>query len=174
MLNKLLINVDSINDIIRADSLNGVRIIVVLTFIAFMFFCTYLFKNSRKHRIKILTKRNEAITPQEFFKIRKRGTGKRRTSTFDNEFDGVYIIYNITKDMYYVGQSKHVMARVNSHLTGHGNGDVYADYKYGDEFEITLIPLKESGYSSLNAMEKDTIDMYDAYTKGYNRTRGNE
>jgi hypothetical protein len=26
----------------------------------------------------------------------------------------------------------------------------------------------------LNAMEKDTIDMYDAYTKGYNRTRGNE
>ena len=87
---------------------------------------------------------------------------------------GVYIIYNITKDMYYVGQSKHVMARVNSHLTGHGNGDVYADYKYGDEFEITLIPLKESGYSSLNAMEKDTIDMYDAYTKGYNRTRGNE
>ena len=72
MLNQLLINVDSINDIIRADSLNGVRIIVVLTFIAFMFFCTYLFKNSRKHRIKILTKRNEAITPQEFFKIRKR------------------------------------------------------------------------------------------------------
>ena len=51
---------------------------------------------------------------------------------------------------------------------------MYADYKYGDEFEITLIPLKESGYSSLNAMEKDTIDMYDAYTKGYNRTRGNE
>ncbi len=173
MLNQLLINPDMLNNIIRADSQNGVRIIVILIFIIFMLICVYFFKNSRKDRIKKLARKNESTTPQEFFKLRKKVSGKRRVTTFDNEFAGVYIIYNETKDMYYVGQSKHVLARVNSHLTGHGNGDVYADYKYGDNIAITLIPLEGSGYGNLNTLEKDTIDLYDAYNKGYNRTRGN-
>ena len=65
------------------------------------------------------------------------------------------------------------MNRVNAHFTGHGNGDVYADWKYGDEFTIRIIRLEDSGYSSLNALERDTIASYSAYYKGYNKTRGN-
>lgn len=56
MLNQLLINVDSINDIIRADSLNGVRIIVVLTFIAFMFFVHICSKTAGNTESKYLLK----------------------------------------------------------------------------------------------------------------------
>ena len=76
MLNQLLINPDMLNNIIRADSQNGVRIIVILIFIIFMLICVYFFKNSRKDRIKKLARKNESTTPQEFFKLRKKVSGK--------------------------------------------------------------------------------------------------
>ena len=63
---------------------------------------------------------------------------------------------------------------MNMHFTGKGNGDVYADYKYGDEFTIKIIGLKHSGYRSLNALERDTIATFNAYAKGYNKTKGNK
>ena len=44
-----------------------------------------------------------------------------------------------TEDMYYVGQSTRVVGRLIQHLTGCGNGDVYADYKYGDDFELNVV-----------------------------------
>lgn len=75
--------------------------------------------------------------------------------------------------MYYVGQGKKVFQRVNNHFTGHGNGDVYADYKYGDKFTIKMIALENSGFTTLNELERNTIAPYDAYAKGYNKTRGN-
>ena len=87
---------------------------------------------------------------------------------------GVYILYNQTKNKYYVGQGKQLLNRVNMHLTGSGNGRVYADYKYGDRFTIQLIPLQGSGYHSLNELERVAISRYEAYSKGYNRTRGNK
>ena len=65
------------------------------------------------------------------------------------------------------------MDRVNTHFTGRGNGDVYADYKYGDVFTIKMIALDRSGFSTLNELERYTISYYDAYHKGYNKTRGN-
>lgn len=76
--------------------------------------------------------------------------------------------------MYYVGQGKKVFQRVNNHFTGHGNGDVYADYKYGDKFTIKMIALSKSGFSTLNELERNTIRTYDAFSKGYNKTRGNK
>ena len=86
---------------------------------------------------------------------------------------GVYIIYNQTKNLYYVGQAKRLYFRVKQHFTGHGNGDVYADYKYGDSFLIRLMTLRESGYDDLDLLEKDMIAKYHAYESGYNKTVGN-
>ena len=74
---------------------------------------------------------------------------------------------------YYVGQAKSVLKRVAAHLTGYGNWDVYADYKYRNECTVKTMALTQSGYDSMNALERDLIANYDAYTKGYNRTRGN-
>ena len=105
-------------------------------------------------------------SPQEFMRV-------RGALTRNGDFTGIYVIHNKTKDKYYVGQSVRMVGRVRQHLMGRGNGDVYADYKYGDKFEINLVSLRESGYDSLDALERDTIKAYGAYTKGYNRTRGN-
>jgi len=105
------------------------------------------------------------LTPDQFFKLRKQTQG---------DMVGVYVIYNHNKNMYYVGQATRLFFRVNQHMTGHGNGDVYADYKRGrDKMTIQLFPLANSGYYDLDKFEKDMIAKYDAYNKGYNKTAGN-
>lgn len=128
-----------------------------------------------KNKVTKLADNALEVTPQEFFRIRNSsngGRGKKHIST-QYDFAGVYILYNHTKNMYYVGQGKKVFQRVNNHFTGHGNGDVYADYKYGDDFTIKMIALENSGFSTLNELERNTIATYDAYSKGYNKTQGN-
>ena len=114
---------------------------------------------------KELLDNKKAISPEDFFEIRK--------NKIIDEFTGVYVIYNIDKDMYYVGQATRIIFRVNQHFTGRGNGDVYADYKYGDSFTIRLLPLSTSGYDSLDRFEKEMIDATGAYINGYNKTQGN-
>lgn len=115
------------------------------------------------------------MTPEEFMKMRKTSFGGRGSPSYalSKNFAGVYILFNKSKNMYYVGQGKQVLNRVNAHFTGKGNGDVYADYKYGDSFTIKMISLENSGYDSLNELERHTIARYDACSKGYNKTRGN-
>ncbi len=104
------------------------------------------------------------LTPDEFFAMRPNQEG---------DVVGVYVLKNQTKSKYYVGQAKKVFFRVNQHFTGHGNGDVYADYKYGDSFLIKIVKLSSSGYSDLDALERDLIKKYNAYSAGYNKTSGN-
>ena len=64
----------------------------------------------------------------------------------------------------YIGQSIHVMERVRQHFTGHGNGDVYADIKYGKSVYVRIVPCKKNG---LNKMEKNLIRAFHA-TESYN------
>ena len=105
------------------------------------------------------------MTPEQFFKLRK---------TIQGDMVGVYILYNKNRKMYYVGQATRLFFRVNQHFTGHGNGDVYGDFKRGgDKFTIKLIPLVNSGYYDLDKLEKDMINKYDSYNNGYNKTIGN-
>lgn len=128
-----------------------------------------------KEKIKRLKSGTIEMTPEEFLQMRKDTLGKNGKAYYGltRNFAGVYVLYNQTKNMYYVGQGQQVLSRVNSHFTGKGNGDVYADYKYGDLFTITLFALEESGFSSLNELERDAISAYGAYANGYNKTRGN-
>lgn len=114
------------------------------------------------------------MSPNELFSLMGQVnpvTKKRIMSRYD--FNGVYILHNTDKDMYYVGQSVQVIHRVNQHLTGQGNDGVYTDYKDGDAFLIRMIGLKESNYDTLNHLERDMIEKYDAYNTGYNNTKGN-
>ncbi len=68
----------------------------------------------------------------------------------------------------YIGQSVRACERVRNHLTGHGNGDVYADAKYGKYIRIQIVPCKKN---MINNLEKDLISAFNA-TDSYNKTRG--
>lgn len=126
-------------------------------------------------KIEGLANNTIEMTPEEFMEMRNTSFGGRGRKSYalTQNFAGVYILYNKSKDMYYVGQGKQVLNRVNSHFTGKGNGDVYADYKYGDEFTIRMIALENSGFETLNELERNTISYYNAFADGYNKTRGN-
>lgn len=126
-------------------------------------------------KIEELASNTLEMTPEEFFKMRKTSFDSHHSSyAMKKNFAGVYILFNQTKNMYYVGQGKQIFNRVNAHFTGKGNGDVYADYKYGNKFTIKMIALENSGFSTLNELERNTISKYNAYYKGYNKTRGNK
>jgi len=152
----------------------------VVLFIGIVFaarLCAIYFRyrwSSRKIRkIKKLASSVTELTPREFFELRKQKRGGRYISS-TCDFAGVYVLYNHDKKMYYVGQAKSIFSRVNNHFTGKGNGDVYADYKYGDDFTIKLLPLQNSGFDNLNDLEREAIAAYNSYAKGYNKTRGNK
>ena len=128
-----------------------------------------------RKQITDLANNSISLTPEEFFEMREfsvGGRGNPRVSSY-HDFTGVYILFNKTKNMHYVGQGTKVFGRVNNHFTGKGNGDVYADYKYGDSFSIKMISLKNSKFDSLNELERNVILTYDSYSSGYNKTRGN-
>lgn len=132
-------------------------------------------KENINKKIDELANNVTEITPEEFMKMRKCSFGGRGRPSYalTKNFAGVYILFNESKNMYYVGQGKQVLNRVNAHFTGKGNGDVYADYKYGDSFKIRMIALENSGFDTLNELERYTISRFNAYSHGYNKTRGN-
>lgn len=68
----------------------------------------------------------------------------------------------------YVGQSLHVCSRVRNHLTGHGNGDVYADVRNRKPVYVKIMLCDQR---QMNAVEKNLIRAFNA-TSSYNRTAG--
>lgn len=150
-----------------------VWIIMGILFI-FIIFSYIIYRYAKIQKIKDLASGSIEISVKEFFNLRKlKCFNKKNIYMNTSSFSGVYILLNKTKNMYYVGQGKNIYNRVNNHFTGKGNGDVYADYKYGDTFTIKLIDLSNSGFNNLNDLERETILAYKAYSRGYNKTRGN-
>lgn len=78
--------------------------------------------------------------------------------------DGNYSNY---RDVY-IGQSINMYQRVHGHFTGKGNGDVYADIKYGKCVYVHFIPCCEE---ELNCKEKELINLFGA-TESYNKRAG--
>lgn len=89
------------------------------------------------------------------------------------DFKGVYVLYNNSKQKYYVGQSVNVLHRVHNHFNDNGCQDAYLDFLRGDKFTVRLMPIETSNFNSLNEFERIMIAHYNAYYKGYNKTRGN-
>lgn len=68
----------------------------------------------------------------------------------------------------YVGQSINVCQRVHNHFNGKGNGDIYADIKYGKKVYVRIVPCDKK---KMNTLEKDLIGAFNA-TNSYNHTKG--
>ncbi len=161
------------------DFMNAFFVVVFLITIVIIIASIAVSDKRRKEfeeAIDRLLNESAEITPEEFMRIR---TAKVHGGKYEpyisssRNFAGVYILHNQDRDKYYVGQSKTVFNRVNNHFTGKGNGDVYVDYRNGEHFTIKLIPLMNSGFDSLDSLERYFISYYHAFENGYNKTRGN-
>lgn len=90
------------------------------------------------------------------------------------EKKGVYIIWNKTKNKYYVGQSKDVYKRLFTQhfVKANVKNIIFAkDWYEGDEFFYKLIELQTK--DELDSIEKEYIERYDAFKNGYSNTGGN-
>lgn len=105
--------------------------------------------------------KNNTIVPEKMFSRRSYRRG----------FTGVYIIYNKTKSLFCVGKAEDVYERCKNHFIGKGNSDVYADYKYGDEFTIDFVPLINSGFNNIDELESYFIDKFNVAVFGYRKNR---
>lgn len=94
---------------------------------------------------------------------------------------GCYVIKNIEKNKYYVGQSKDVLKRVcKQHFNGTKIKNIaFAEDYYSsklenkdDLFEVRIIRLNTK--DELDKKEKELIEAYDAFNSGYNETNGNK
>ena len=127
---------------------------------------------ARKYNAKILFTNgktdsiNEFIMHDDFLK-----------KEFYSDYSGCYVILIFNKvpnaefsnycDVY-CGQSQTVLHRVKKHLSGYGNGNIFADIKYGKKAFIKILPCK---LEQMNDLEKYLIEKYNA-TKSYNKTKG--
>ena len=166
------------------ENIPSFSLIINILIILFGLFVVYLIvkytiicirRIKRKKMLNELANGALEMSPEEFKALRSSSFLGREKKHYplSQDFAGVYILFNKTKNMYYVGQSKKVISRVNDHFRGKGNGDVYADYVYNNEFTIKIISLESSGYNSLDTLERHMISHYKAFSKGYNKTRGN-
>lgn len=87
---------------------------------------------------------------------------RRKALIQQGEVTGIFIVHNATKDLYYVGQSAKAIDRAALQFLGRGNFDVYADFKYGDAFNVRIVPLSTSGYESLNELKRTAIKALEA------------
>ena len=83
---------------------------------------------------------------------------------------GIYIIYNTTKDKYYVGQAKQLFARVRKHFDV---PDLARDFLTGDKLQVKFLTSNELDDNyRLDHVEKTGIEIFDADKSGYNRNTG--
>lgn len=87
---------------------------------------------------------------------------RRKVLVQQGEVTGIFIVHNATKDLYYVGQSAKAIDRAALQFLGKGNCHVCADFKYGDEFNVRIVPLSTSGYKSLNELKRAAIKALEA------------
>lgn len=110
------------------------------------------------------------MSPEELLEIRAE-VMKKDSGLHD--FTGIYVLENKTVDKFYVGQSISLFKRCGAHFTGDGNKDIYEDYSNGEIWSVRLIALADSGFKSINALEKHFIEYYHSTYNGYNKTIGN-
>jgi len=84
---------------------------------------------------------------------------------------GIYILYNQTKDKYYVGQAKQLYKRVRDHFAVE---QMARDQISGDVFQVKFLLASELGEDyRIDHIEKTGIEIFNSDKNGYNKTTGN-
>lgn len=91
------------------------------------------------------------------------------------EISGIYIIFNKTRNKYYVGQGQKAVQRCLQHFTNPNDNakDIMIDFENGDVFYINFVRLSDTKYNTLDELEYDYIAKYDCVNSGYNKKHGN-
>jgi len=84
---------------------------------------------------------------------------------------GIYVMYNETKNKFYVGQAKQLHKRIRDHFVVE---DITRDYLAGDKIRVKMLTANELDADyRLDHIEKTGIEIFNSDKNGYNKTGGN-
>ncbi len=84
---------------------------------------------------------------------------------------GIYVLYNRSKNKYYVGQAKALISRIKKHFDVES---IAKDFLQGDSIDVKVLTATELGNDyRMDHIEKMGIEIFDANNSGYNKTAGN-
>lgn len=92
---------------------------------------------------------------------------------------GIYGIYSISQNKYYIGKSKDILKRINKHksdlrLNKHHSHYLQNVYnKYGSD-DLKFFIIQECSFEESAILEQKYIKQYDSYHNGFNSTLGGE
>ena len=159
----------------KGETMLPIYLIIFIALVLIIAFVINLIKQQQtiKEQAQGLMSGYLEMVPGDFLEMRNASFGGRGNPKYANNFNftGVYIVFNHTKNLYYIGQGQKVFDRINSLFIGKGNSDVYYDYKRGDQFTIKTLSLRGSGFTSLDSLKKHTIDKYTNHSKSYSNKK---
>lgn len=83
---------------------------------------------------------------------------------------GIYVLYNETKNKYYVGQAKQIYKRIRDHFQVE---DIARDFLNGDEIKARFLTANELDADyRMDHIETIGIEIFDAEKGGYNKKQG--
>lgn len=80
-----------------------------------------------------------------------------------HDFEGGYVLWNKSKDLYHTGVGTTVYKKVERHFKGYGNESVFFDSEEGDSFAVSLYRLSETEYEDLASLDKALRVAYGVY-----------
>jgi len=96
---------------------------------------------------------------------------ERILKSLDKGGIGIYMLYNHTKNKYYIGQAKQLYKRIKDHFVVN---QIALDRLNGDQIYAKFITANELDSSyRLDHIEKIGIELYNSDKTGYNKTQGN-
>ena len=95
------------------------------------------------------------ISPADFLKLQRKSVlySNRKDHIAANDAPGVYVIYNATKDIHYVGKSEKVCGYLRNLFTGFVESDVLTDFTNNDDLKIRIYMLKSSDCRAIEELE---------------------
>lgn len=79
----------------------------------------------------------------------------------NNDILGVYVLYNKSKNTYFIGRSNRVFRKVDRQFRGFENKEVFKLFSDGDEYWVKIIPFRKDEYVSLEELEKNVKEKYE-------------
>jgi len=84
---------------------------------------------------------------------------------------GIYVLFNATKNKYYVGQAKQIYKRIRDHFNVE---DIARDFLGGDDIRAAFLTANELDADyRIDHIERTGIEIFDAEKSGYNKREGN-
>lgn len=79
------------------------------------------------------------------------------------DFEGVYILHNISRNIYHVGRSTKVLRKIDRTFRGYENQAVYSDWINQNDFTVRIVRLSDSDFDNTILLERALVKKYGTY-----------